>query len=189
MRSTPRIRHSPDDRASQRCGWATCAASLRRPAPRAGSPALGGPEARPFRPATARRFCCSSASTSGPWGAGDNSGPGTGPRTRRRRRGVPLQPRCAALPGAAEAQHPPPTRTSAGTDGAARKSATNRDKRARSAARHATRRCRQAHDLARWLWSERPIAAPKRSHSPVRGLACAVACGKTDEKDRTGAVA
>ena len=40
-------------------------------------------------------------------------GPEYGPSNSRSRRGVPLQPRCAALLGAAEAPQPPPTRASA----------------------------------------------------------------------------
>jgi len=254
-------------RATQRCGWAVFAASLRRPSLRAGSPALLAPR-----------------------GDFDNSALGTGPQTRRSRRGVPLQPRCAALLGAAEAQHPPPTRTSAGTDGAARDSASGRAPRRlarwclqgrrrasgeaplrrrgaqghggcaspqgdassaacpssehrqlaqrdagrarassalapgdgctepgrktvpadclspgegqsackrfgtqgsrRNASTAAAKRSRSpAHGLARWLWGERPIAAPKRRHSPTRGLACSAGCGKGDERHRTAAVA
>ena len=75
--------------------WAACAASLRRSPLRVDSPPLLAP----------RGGC--DAFGSGPW---------TGPAHKRFspvRRCAPDCPRCAALLGAAEAPHPPPTRTSA----------------------------------------------------------------------------
>ena len=134
------MRRSAGDRASQRCGWAACAASLRRPARCAGSPALLAPR-----------------------GDFDNSALSTGPQTRRSRRGIPLQPRCAALLGAAEAPHPPPTRTSARTDSAARDSASQRACSWRSSSSRSVLPARP------WAGERRSASAAPRS-AGARGL-------------------
>jgi hypothetical protein len=127
--------------ATQRRGWAAVAASLRRPALWAGCPALLAPR-----------------------GDFDNSALGTGPQTRRSRRGVPLQPRCAALLGAAEAQQPPPTRASARTIDARDDSATRRAVAARGA--RSSRSACLARPWAGGRW--RASAAPRSAGA--RGL-------------------
>ena len=145
---------SPSRRPSvQGRGRASGCASLRRSALRADCPAVLAPR-----------------------GDFDNSALGTGPQTRRSRRGVPLQPRCAALLGAAEALRRSPAHGLASTTERLDDERYEHTRRGSTRRRELHRRFTQRRGWAagaaplRRRAAQRSGGSPARSAGPARSL-------------------